>query len=273
MVLSDTLRDRTACKAGQTDGLRHSGDADGEVQSPRKCAALGAPDGPSSAPSAGNCRPLGEILRWERRLCAPDEITRYLSDGGAAGAARTVLERSGMSGDGADFCETRLPFVQKNWAPETENSGADEAGELSNVDEVRLRSVQYPKENGREKSEIRLRSVQFTREANGQNSRETFHFSDWPAGDDTLGDKLARPLDGGPVRGEKAQTLGYLSENRTQNVGGLPENGQNCQTASSPARSPMHESKSDFEEGLHEVKSEFLYGGMEALHEIESEFR
>ena len=278
MALSDTLRERVS-RRGRTAQVDCGalGTLTVEALPPRECAALGTADGGRAILYAA-CRELqaaGETLRRERRLYTPDEITQYLSDSEAAAAARMVLELSGVS----EFHESRLPFVQETGASGGENGGGSSSGfeaadgnGVSNLDEIRLGSVQQAEGNGTENREIRLRSVQSSGGANGQNSRETVQIFDAPAGADAPGERLALPADGAPAGGGKAQTLGYLSEKRTQNVGGLPENGQNRTTAGTPAESPLHEMKSKFGDGLHEVKSDFLSGGAGALHETESEF-
>lgn len=278
MALSDTLRERVS-RRGRTAQVDCGalGTLTVEALSPRECAALGTADGGRAILYAA-CRELqaaGETLRRERRLYTPDEITQYISDSEAAAAARMVLELSGVS----ELHESRLPFVQEEVASGGENGGgvpsgfeAADGNGVSNLDEIRLDSVQQTEGSGTENREVRLRTVQSGGGANGQNSRETVQISDAPAGADAPGDRLALPADGAPVGGEKAQTLGYLSENRTQNVGGLPENGQNCLTSGGPAESPLHETESDFWDGLHEVKSEFRSGGAGTLHETESEF-
>ena len=55
-------------------------------------------------------------------------------------------------------------------------------------------------------------------------------------------------------------------------MGALPEIGQNSPTADALAADPLHETKSEVGDGLHEIKSEFQGSGAEALHETESEF-
>lgn len=278
MALSDTLRERVS-RRGRTAQVDCGalGTLTVEALSPRECAALGTADGGRAILYAA-CRELqaaGETLRRERRLYTPDEITQYISDSEAAAAARMVLELSGVS----EFHESRLPFVQEKGASggafggsPSSGSGQLDGNNLSNLDEIRLGSVQQAEGSGTENREIRLRSVQSGGGADGQNSRETVQISDALAGADAPGERLALPVDDAPAGGEKAQTLGYLSEKRTQNVGGLPENGQNRTTAGTPAESPLHEMKSEFGDGLHEVKSEFWSGGAGALHETESEF-
>lgn len=278
MALSDTLRERVS-RRGRTAQVDCGalGTLTVEALPPRECAALGTADGGRALLYAA-CRELqaaGETLRRERRLYTPDEITQYLSDSEAAAAARMVLELSGVS----DFHESRLPFVQEKGASggafggsSSSGFGAADGNGVSNLDEIRLGSVQQTEGSGTENRKIRLRSVQSGGGADGQNSRETVQIFDAPAGADAPGERLALPVDDAPAGGEKAQTLGYLSEKRTQNVGGLPENGQNRPTAGTPAESPLHESKSEFGDGLHEVKSEFRSGVAGALHETESEF-
>lgn len=278
MALSDTLRERVS-RRGRTAQVDCGtlGTLTVEALSPRECAVLGTADGGRALLYAA-CRELqaaGETLRRERRLYTPDEITQYISDSEAAAAARMVLELSGVS----EFHERRLPFVQEKGAfggafggSPSSGFGAADGNGVSNLDEIRLGSVQQAEGRGTENREIRLRTVQSGGGANGQNSRETVQNSDAPAGADAPGDRLALPADGVPVGGEKAQTLGYLSENRTQNVGGLPENGQNRPTSGGPAESPLHETESEFGGGLHETESEFRPDGAGALHEMKSEF-
>ena len=278
MALSDTLRERVS-RRGRTAQVDCGalGTLTVEALPPRECAALGTADGGRALVYAA-CRELqaaGEALRRERRLYTPDEITQYLSDSEAAAAARVVLELSGVS----EFHESRLPFVQETGASggafggsPSSGSGQLDGNNLSNLDEIRLGSVQQTEGSGTENREVRLRTVQSGGGADGQNSRETVQIFDASAGADAPGDRLALPADGAPAGGEKAQTLGYLSEKQTQNVGGLPENGQNRLTSGGPAESPLHEMKSEFWDGLHEVKSEFRSGGAGALHETESEF-
>ena len=278
MALSDILRERVS-RRGRTAQVDCGalGTLTVEALPPRECAALGMADGGRALVYAA-CRELqaaGEALRRERRLYTPDEITQYLSDSEAAAAVGVVLELSGVS----DFSESRLAFVQKPEASETENGGAspsesgtDGAGGVSNLDETRLQSVQQTEADGTENREVRLQTVQFAAGADGQNSRETVQFSAPSAGDGTPGERLALPADEPAAAAEKSQTLGYLSENRTQNMGALPEIGQNRPAADALAADPLHETKSEVGDGLHEIKSEFRGGGAEALHETESEF-
>ena len=293
MALSDILRERVS-RRGRTAQVDCGalGMLTVEALSPRECAALGMADGGRALVYAA-CRELqaaGEALRRERRLYTPDEITQYLSDSEAAAAVGVVLELSGVS----DFSESRLAFVQKPGASETENGGAspsesgtDGADDVSNLDEIRLQSVQQTEADGTENREVRLQTVQFAAGADGQNSRETVQFSAPSAGDGTPGERLALPADEPAAAAEKSQTLGYLSENRTQNMGALPEIGQNSPAADALAADPLHETKSEFRGGgaealhetesefgdrLHEIKSEFRGSGAEALHETKSEF-
>ena len=278
MALSDILRERVS-RRGRTAQVDCGalGTLTVEALSPRECAALGMADGGRALVYAA-CRELqaaGEALRRERRLYTPDEITQYLSDSEAAVAVGVVLELSGVS----DFSESRLAFVQKPGASETENGGAspseygtDGAGGVSNLDETRLQSVQQTEADGTENREVRLQTVQFAAGADGQNSRETVRFSAPSAGDGAPGERLALPADEPAAAAEKSQTLGYLSENRTQNMGALPEIGQNSPAADALAADPLHETKSEVGDGLHETESEFRGGGAEALHETESEF-
>ena len=278
MALSDILRERVS-RRGRTAQVDCGalGTLTVEALSPRECAALGTADGGRALVYAA-CRELqaaGEALRRERRLYTPDEITQYLSDSEAAAAVGVVLELSGVS----DFSESRLAFVQKPGASETENGGAspsesgtDGADDVSNLDEIRLQSVQQTEADGTENREVRLQTVQFAAGADGQNSRETVQFSAPSAGDGAPGERLALPADEPAAAAGKSQTLGYLSENRTQNMGALPEIGQNSPAADALAADPLHETKSEVGDGLHEIKSEFRGGGAEALHETESEF-
>lgn len=280
MALSDTLRERVS-RRGRTAQVDCGalGTLTVEALSPRECAALGTADGGRALLYAA-CRELqaaGETLRRERRLYTPDEITQYLSDSEAAAAARMVLELSGVSDPGENRGEAGEESGAAGAGAVTEHeeirldSVQNGQGAVSDLDELRLGSVQQAEGNGTENREIRLRSVQSGGGANGQNSRETVQIFDVPAGEDAPGERLALPADDAPSGGGKTQALGYLSENRTQNVGGFPENGQNRTTAGSPAESPLHEIKSDFGDGLHEMESDFRRGGAEALHEMKSE--
>ena len=189
------------------------------------------------------CRELqsaGEELRQAGQVFAPDEVMQLVSDSEAAEAARTVLELSGQTE------ENRLQIVQEKTGLQGESRPAivqqtEPAGPLT--DENRLESVQF---NGASAPGF------------GQVSREA-------------GAGSAKP-DTVPESDKKAQAMGILPPERTQNVGP----GQNPRApgdGSGEGRGvPLHEITSEFGEGLHEITSEFRGRARETAHETMSEF-
>lgn len=189
------------------------------------------------------CRELqsaGEELRQAGKVFAPDEVMQLVSDSEAAEAARTVLELSGQTD------ENRLQIVQEKTGLQGESRPAivqqmETAGPLT--DENRLESVQF---NGASAPGF------------GQVSREA------GAG--------SAKLDTVPESDKKAQAMGILSPEQTQNVG----TGQNPRApgdGSGEGRGvPLHEITSEFGEGVHEITSEFRGRARETAHETMSEF-
>ena len=138
MALADTLRERVS-RRGRTAQVDcgELGTVTVEALSPRECAALGMADHGRALLYAA-CRELqaaGEVLRREKRLFTPGEVTQYVSDGEALAAARTILELSGVTLDSPDSGESRLDSVQ-------------EFGK--EFSEIRLGSVQEPDSAGPE---------------------------------------------------------------------------------------------------------------------------
>ena len=112
-----------------------------------------------------------------------------------------------------------------------------------------------------QKRTFRLAPVQKTRAADpgfGQVSRETMP-------------EIAE-VDTVPKPDKKAQAMGILSPEQTQNVG----TGQNPRVlgdGSGEGRGvPLHEITSEFGEGVHEITSEFRGRARETAHETTSEF-
>lgn len=204
------------------------------------------------------CRELqsaGEELRKAGKIFTPDGIMQFVSDSEATAAARTVLELSGQAAQNnvdrivreTSEKQNRLQIVQSNTAAE--------------MAENRLASVQemepiVPLTDGN-----RLASVQFNGTidpAFGQASRETGTGS---AGFDTL-----------PESDKKAQAMGILPPERTQNVV-MEKNLSPIEEGSGGAvGDALRETESEFSDALHETTSEFQGGNRESLHETESEF-
>ena len=186
------------------------------------------------------CRELqsaGEELRKAGKIFTPDGIMQFVSDSEAAAAARTVLELSGQA------AQNHVDRIVR------------ETSEKQN----RLQIVQS--NTAAEMAENRLASVQFNGTidpAFGQASRET---GTGFAGFDTL-----------PESGKKAQAMGILPPERTQNVV-MEKNLSPIEEGSGGAvGDALRETESEFSDALHETTSEFQGGNRESLHETESEF-
>lgn len=205
------------------------------------------------------CRELqraGEALRQSGEVFTPDGILQFVSDEEASAAVRTILELSGQAaqnhvdrspGRASDVCENRLAIVQ-------EKVGADEVKTAENMGANRLAPVQSAGGNPPLPDENRLVSVQsdeVSASGFGQVSRETE--ADW------------EPVGRNPEPDKKAQAMGILSPERTQNVENL---GYSLEGASRP----LHETESDFGGSLHEITSELRENYRSRLHEMTSEF-
>lgn len=292
MALADTLRERVS-RRGRTAQVDCGGlgTVTVEALSPQECAALGLSDGGRALLYAA-CRELqqaGEALRREKRLFTPDEVTQFVSDGEALTAARTILELSGVSWDGADSGESRLDSVQEFGKDFSEvRLGAvqepDSAGpELLTQGENRPDIVQ---ESVKQFTEIRPENVQLPEgaPADGQVSRE---FSgetgprretpsmgsvlDFEPQNLALSEKNGRFMSPLELSGNRAEVPGPMAE--------LHETESEVQDAvheitsefPSKAAGTLHETTTEFRETVHEIKSEFPTDGQKTLHEITSE--
>ena len=293
MALADTLRERVS-RRGRTAQVDcgELGTVTVEALSPRECAALGMADHGRALLYAA-CRELqaaGEVLRREKRLFTPGEVTQYVSDGEALAAARTILELSGVTLDSPDSGESRLDSVQKFGKDFSEvRLGAvqepDSAGpELLTQGENRPDVVQ---ESVKQFTEIRPENVQFPGDApaDGQVSRE-FSGETGPRRETP---SMGAVLDFEPQNLALSEKNGdfmsplELSGNRAGVPGlmaGLHETESEVQDAvheitsefPSKAAGALHEITSEFRETVHEMKSEFPADGQKNLHEIRSEF-
>ena len=208
------------------------------------------------------CRELqsaGEEMRKAGKVFTPDGIMQFVSDGEAAAAARTVLELSGQADlNNVDRIvretsenQNRLPIVQEKMgeeAPKTPvQTGANRLGSVQNIGPI------VPLTDGN-----RLAPVQFKGTLDpgfGQVSRETEAKS---AGFDTV-----------PESDKKAQAMGILPPERTQNVVTEKKSSPAGDGLGEAPGDTLHETKSEFGDGLHETMSEFREG----LHETTSEFQ
>ena len=328
MALADVLRERVS-RRGRTAEVACGllGTVTVEALPPRECAALGLRDGGRALFYAA-CRDLqtaGETLRREGRLFTPAEVTAYVSDEEAAAAARTVLALSGVTADGDGPStksaevrhedvqnsgaylaveapsgeEIRLGDVQENEEVRLDgvrNNGPHVAGKAPSAGEFRLADVQ---ENGdltgkvrhedvREKAEIRLGDVRKpdgTAE-DGQVSHEFFGGDGSDRTDPILGgvsdfvpqnlalseenDRFSAPLE---LSGNTEEVSGRGS-NLHESKSEVEETVHEMKSESAAARREgLHESKSEVEETVHETKSEFAAERREGLHESKSEVR
>lgn len=215
----------------------------------------------------GACRELqsaGEELRKAGKIFRPDQVMQFVSDSEAAAAAWTVLELSGQAAQNyvdpalhraSDVCENGLPFVQ-------EKAGSYEGKTAENMGENRLAPVQYngtivPLTDGN-----RLEPVQNNEGSVpgfGQVSRETEAAS---VGFDTI-----------PESDKKAQAMGILPTEWTQNVVTKKSSSPTGDGSDTTSGGALHEIESEFGDGLHGIKSEFQSGTPETVNETMSGFQ
>lgn len=310
MALADVLRERVS-RRGRTAEVACGllGTVTVEALPPRECAALGLRDGGRALFYAA-CRDLqtaGETLRREGRLFTPAEVTAYVSDEEAAAAARTVLALSGVTtdGDGASTksAEVRLGDVQNNGthlaveAPSGEeirlgdvqeneevrhdgvrNNGPHFAGKAPSEGEFRLGDVQ---ENGDLTGKVRHEDV---REKAVQKAvqKAEIRLGGVRKPDGTAEDgQVSHEFFGGDGSDRTDPILGGVSDFVPQNLALSEENDRfsaplelsgNTEEVSGRG-SNLHESRSEVEETVHEMKSESAAARRRGLHESRSEVR
>lgn len=307
MALADVLRERVS-RRGRTAQVMcgELGTVTVEALPPRECAALGMKDGGRALLYAA-CRELqaaGEILRRERRLFTPDEVTQYVSDKEARTAARTVLALSGVTLDeneadnGDETADQDGKADNKTDKPKSPDK-SDETERPDRTDEKtaenRLESVH---ETVQQISEIRPEIVQEqaaspteppaesanrleTVHKNVQQLSETQHeirpgnvqFPDAASADG----QVSREFSGGSETVREIPSIGPDSDFEPQNLALSEKNGGfmsplnlSGETEDFPSeQSAAHETKSEIRETAHEITSDFP----ETLHEITSEVR
>ena len=308
MALADVLRERVS-RRGRTAEVACGllGTVTVEGLPPRECAALGMRDGGRALFYAA-CRDLqtaGETLRREGRLFTPAEVTAYVSDEEAAGAARTVLALSGVTADG-DGASTKSAEVRLG---DVQNSGAHLAVEAPSEKEIRLDGVQ---ENTGQKAEVRLSDVRndaphFAAKApsarefrlgdvqeNGDLTGKVRHedvrekavqkaeirLGDVRKPDDTAEDgQVSHEFFGGDGSDRTDPILGGVSDFVPQNLALSEENDRFSAPLELPGNtkkvsgqgSNLHESESEAGEALHEMKSDLTAARRRGLHENRSE--
>ena len=296
MALADVLRERVS-RRGRTAEVACGllGTVTVEALPPRECAALGMRDGGRALLYAA-CRDLqtaGETLRREGRLFTPAEVTAYVSDEEAAAAARTVLALSGVTADGdgpsTKSAEVRHEDVQKD--------GAHLAVDAPSEEEIRLDGVQENEEilhdrvrnNGPHFSvkgplarEFRLGDVQENTEFRLGDVRKKakIRLADVRKPDGTAEDgQVSHEFFGGDGSDRTDPILGGVSDFVPQNLALSEENDRfsaplelsgNTEEVSGRG-SNLHESKSEVEETVHEMKSESAAERRRGLHESRSE--
>lgn len=285
MSLTETLRERAALRsrAAQVDcgGLGRL-TVEGLPVRELELLLRGA-DGPRSVFYAA-CRELqsaGEALRQAGQLYTPEEIMQFVSDGEARLAARTVLELSGwQSGEVADRpagperadADHAAPPVPM--AGENSNNVYPDDGETG---EIRLLSVQktetgyskvrpevvqsepakIPRSEQNRRGPVQFPQREFLK--NGQDSHETRPKSG--------------PVSKKPESDTKPQGIEPFLPEAPQNIVCAFEEGWTSAQDADGETTLLHESKSEFQRGLHESKSEFGGEAQAVLHETESEFR
>ena len=300
MALADVLRERVS-RRGRTAEVACGllGTVTVEALPPRECAALGLRDGGRALFYAA-CRDLqtaGETLRREGRLFTPAEVTAYVSDEEAAAAARTVLALSGVTADG-DGPSTKSAEVRHE---DVQNSGAYLAVEAPSGEEIRLGDVQENEEvrldgvrnNGPHVAgkapsagEFRLADVQENGDLTGKVRHEDvrekaeIRLGDVRKPDGTAEDgQVSHEFFGGDGSDRTDPILGGVSDFVPQNLALSEENDRfsaplelsgNTEEVSGRG-SNLHESKSEVEETVHEMKSESAAERRRGLHESRSE--
>lgn len=308
MALADVLRERVS-RRGRTAEVACGllGTVTVEGLPPRECAALGMRDGGRALFYAA-CRDLqtaGETLRREGRLFTPAEVTAYVSDEEAAAAARTVLALSGVTADG-DGASTKSAEVRLG---DVQNSGAHLAVEAPSEKEIRLDGVQENTGQKAEvrlsdvrndaphfaakapsAREFRLGDVQENGDLTGKVRHEDvrekavqkaeIRLGDVRKPDDTAEDgQVSHEFFGGDGSDRTDPILGGVSDFVPQNLALSEENDRFSAPLELPGNtkkvsgqgSNLHESESEAEEALHEMKSESAAARRRGLHESRSE--
>ena len=300
MALADVLRERVS-RRGRTAEVACGllGTVTVEALPPRECAALGLRDGGRALLYAA-CRDLqtaGETLRREGRLFTPAEVTAYVSDEEAAAAARTVLALSGVTtdGDGASTksAEVRLGDVQKDGAHLAVEAPSEEEirlGDVQENEEVRLEDVRnsgpHFAANTLSAREFRLADVQENEEVRHGNVRKKagpkaeIRLRDVRKPDGTAEDgQVSHEFFGGDGSDRTDPILGGVSDFVPQNLALSEENDRfsaplelsgNTEEVSGRG-SNLHETESEVEEPVHEMKSESAAARRRGLHESRSE--
>ena len=310
MALADVLRERVS-RRGRTAEVACGllGTVTVEALPPRECAALGMRDGGRALLYAA-CRDLqtaGETLRREGRLFTPAEVTAYVSDEEAAAAARTVLALSGVTADG-DGPSTKSEEVRLG---DVQNSGAYLAVEAPSEEEIRLDGVQENTVQKAEvrlgdvrndephfavkapsAREFRLGDVQENGDLTGKVRHEDVREKAVQKAEIRLGDvrkpdgtaedgQVSHEFFGGDGSDRTDPILGGVSDFVPQNLALSEENDRfsaplelsgNTEEVSGRG-SNLHESRSEVEETVHEMKSDLTAARRRGLHENRSEAR
>ena len=310
MALADVLRERVS-RRGRTAEVACGllGTVTVEALPPRECAALGMRDGGRALLYAA-CRDLqtaGETLRREGRLFTPAEVTAYVSDEEAAAAARTVLALSGVTADG-DGPSTKSEEVRLG---DVQNSGAYLAVEAPSEEEIRLDGVQentvqkaevrlgdvrndepHFAANAPVAREFRLADVQENGDLTGKVRHEDVREKAVQKAEIRLGDvrkpdgtaedgQVSHEFFGGDGSDRTDPILGGVSDFVPQNLALSEENDRfsaplelsgNTEEVSGRG-SNLHESESEVEETVHEMKSDLTAARRRGLHENRSEAR
>ncbi|WP_418732755.1 hypothetical protein [Dysosmobacter sp.] len=308
MALADVLRERVS-RRGRTAEVACGllGTVTVEALPPRECAALGLRDGGRALLYAA-CRDLqtaGETLRREGRLFTPAEVTAYVSDEEAAAAARTVLALSGVTADG-DGPSTKSEEVRLG---DVQNSGAYLAVEAPSEEEIRLDGVQENTVQKAEvrlgdvrndephfavkapsAREFRLGDVQENGDLTGKVRHEDVREKAVQKAEIRLGDvrkpdgtaedgQVSHEFFGGDGSDRTDPILGGVSDFVPQNLALSEENDRfsaplelsgNTEEVSGRG-SNLHESRSEVEETVHEMKSDLTAARRRGLHENRSE--
>ena len=310
MALADVLRERVS-RRGRTAEVACGllGTVTVEALPPRECAALGLRDGGRALLYAA-CRDLqtaGETLRREGRLFTPAEVTAYVSDEEAAAAARTVLALSGVTADGdgpsTKSEEVRLGDVQNNGAHLAVDVPSEKEIRLDGVQEntvqkaeVRLGDVRNDEPhfaaNAPVAREFRLGDVQENGDLTGKVRHEDVREKAVQKAEIRLGGvrkpdgtaedgQVSHEFFGGDGSERTDPILGGVSDFVPQNLALSEENDRfsaplelsgNDEEVSGRG-SNLHESESEVEEAVHEMKSESAAARRRGLHESKSEVK